>query len=82
MTQVEWQHACEHFPHLLEQAEQGEEVVICRDSHPVVQLLPLSPPPSVSLTQACVSANKDEALNAEVDEWQGLHKPTLPSRFR
>ena len=72
MTQVEWQHACEHFPRLLEQAEQGEEVVICRNAHPVVQLVFLSATPKNSLTQACLSANKDDALNAEIDEWQGF----------
>ena len=38
MTQIDWQQACDGFPSLLEQAEKGAEVVICRDALPVVRL--------------------------------------------
>jgi prevent-host-death family protein len=34
-----------HFSELVRRASQGEEVVIARDNHPILRLVPFAPPP-------------------------------------
>jgi prevent-host-death family protein len=34
-----------HFSELIRRAARGEKVVIARDNHPLVKLVPVSPPP-------------------------------------
>jgi prevent-host-death family protein len=34
-----------HFSELIRKASQGEEVIIARDNHPLVKLVPVAPPP-------------------------------------
>ncbi len=73
MTQVEMSQAQERFLELLEKAEHGEEVMIYRNSQPVVRLMAVQPSKTPdSLAQACLAANADVSLIAEIDEWQAM----------